>query len=160
QRAQVERERAQAAREHELMQAQIEAQRALIENQKVQMQMVVQLFERVTGSGDPVAMLQQQLQFQRQLEAETKRRNAGSTREDAGPNWVKTLEQYTPAIASVLQMLGLQIPTVQVVEEDEENEKSAKEETKDKGEEAPKRKASPLDGIEAKFANRVLAIQS
>src|SRR5262249_18834452 len=55
QRAQVERERAQAARERELMHAQMETQRALIEAQKSQVQMMVQLFDRLTGDRAPVA---------------------------------------------------------------------------------------------------------
>ena len=76
QRTQLERERASAARERELMNAQIESQRALIESQKSQMQLVVSLFEKITGAGDPVAMLKQQRTLQRLLGGDGKVRNA------------------------------------------------------------------------------------
>jgi hypothetical protein len=104
QRTQLERERASAARERELMNAQIEAQRALIESQKSQMHLVVSLFERVTGAGDPVAMLKQQINLQRTLEEQSKQRNAPNAPpeppvEQAPPWWAAIMAQAAPAVS-------------------------------------------------------------
>ena len=131
QRAQVERERAQAARERELMHAQMETQRALIEAQKSQMQMMVQLFDRLTGHGDPVAALQQQLQVQRTLDAETKRRNADAPADEM-PKWVRAVEQLGPQVMALLQQLGVgQPPAPVVVVQDEGDDDNEEDEAAD-----------------------------
>jgi hypothetical protein len=104
QRTQLERERASAARERELMNAQIEAQRALIESQKSQMHLVVSLFERVTGAGDPVAMLKQQINLQRTFEEQSKQRNVAPDHQaeqaqQAPPWWAAMMAQMAPAVS-------------------------------------------------------------
>src|SRR5262249_55224848 len=113
--------------ERELMHAQLEAQRALVEAQKSQMQMMVQLFDRLTGHADPVAALQQQLQVQRTLDAEAKRRNAGAPADEM-PKWVRAIEQLGPQVMALLQQLGVGQPAAPVVvvqgeaDDDEEDE--------------------------------------
>ena len=174
QRAQVERERAQAARDRELMQAQIEAQRAMIENQKVQMNMVVQLFERVTGHGDPVAMLQQQLKFQRELEAEAKRRNSRGVEKEK-PAWAETLEklndQYGPVLfAAVAQKLGLPVQFVPAApaqadadeddEEDDDEDEEREADAQSAEEAAPESKRAKADAIADQIAEKVSAVEA
>lgn len=100
QRTQLERERASAARERELMNAQVEAQRALIESQRSQMQLVVSLFERVTGAGDPVSLIKQHTSIQRAID---RQRNADEEAYQPSPQndvpwWVSVVSQIAPAV--------------------------------------------------------------
>jgi hypothetical protein len=70
--------------------------------QKSQMQLVVSLFERVTGAGDPVAMLKQQITLQRTFEEQSKQRNATPDHhqdDQAPPWWAQMMAQVAPAVS-------------------------------------------------------------
>jgi hypothetical protein len=104
QRAQVERERALAQKERALADSQVARDRMFAD-------LVIALLER-SGNGkpqDPVAVLKQQLAFQKTLEHETGRRNAQlvapEIKPDEGkpPTWLDRAMPFAPLVATGIQ---------------------------------------------------------